>query len=138
MTQINEETANVEFARWCSLMDLDHKFEDSSMDEDDRRGADRTKRTIVRAIMAGSLSIDEDGVATFTPQSRKTPDQTPIVFDEPTGADIRAMDSRKDREMIAKMHAVLGSWTKQNAKRYAQMAKRDLAVCEALFVAFLA
>lgn len=128
-----KDVALEEFARWCDLMDLEHKFEESDMDEDDRAAASKLRRTIVRAIQKGCLQVDDDGVATFSPEKGDTSD---IRFGEPTGADIQAMDRRKEKEVVGKMQAVLASWTGQNAKRFAQMSNRDFAVCQALFSAF--
>jgi len=129
--KINAELAGVEFERWAEAMDLDHDAE--VMDEDDRKSFDRQKRRIVREIMRGSLVINENGEAEFTPRNPESKYTETIVFHERTGASIMALDRYKKDQAAAKTYAMLGDICRVPPKTFSGLVGNDCKVCEALF-----
>lgn len=130
---MTEEMAETELQRMLQLMDLDHKFE--NLEGEDRTSASKARDTVLRALRLGRLVVDSEGVATYTPQ---VGDTSPLVFAEPTGAVMQAMDRRKEGETMAKTFAMLGAWTGQPPTRFSAMRMRDLTVCQMLMSLFLA
>lgn len=129
---VDAETAQDTIETFAEAMDLD--VDVSEMDEDDRKAFADICKPIIRSIRRGHLVADEEGRPVFTPQVGKT---APIVFHEPNGASLMAMDKRKRGEDVAKGLAVLAATTREEPKRFANMAHRDLKVCNALVALFL-
>ncbi|HET9954087.1 MAG TPA: hypothetical protein VFQ61_06270 [Polyangiaceae bacterium] len=127
------EVAEAEFQRFVAAMALD--VDTSTMDEEDREEFKDKKRKIVRALMLGSLVIDEKGQPVYTPQVGD--DRSPITFLEPRGSSLMAMDQRKQGHNVAKSFAVLADITKVSPQRFANMFNRDIQVCLALQALFL-
>ena len=115
-------------------MDLD--IDISNMDEDDRKGLELNKNRIVKAIVNGSMVVNDDGEPVFTPTNSKDPN--PLTFHEPSGASLMAMDKKKKSEDMGKMYAIMGNVTKTNAQVFSSMNNRDLKVCMAVITLFLA
>ena len=132
--KISKEMAEQEFDRFGELMDLD--FDTSFMDEDDRKGFEQSKRRLVRAIMVGSMIIDDEGRPVFTPQ-RAGQEVNAITFNEPTGATYMAMDRKKKTEDMGKMMALMADYTKTSAGLFAKMKNADFKVCLAVTTLFL-
>lgn len=130
---VDAETAEAEFGRFLDCMDI--SSDTSTMDDESREGFLSQKRTIINAIQRGHLIINDDGEPVYTP---RTVDCGPITFAEPSGAAYMAMDRKKKGEDIGKMFAMMADITKQPAKTFANMKQRDLKVCQALVVLFLA
>lgn len=128
------DQAELEFEQLAENMDID--IDTSRMDEDDKASFEKQKTRIVRAVMYGDLTFNEDGEAVYTPRHVRTPRKDPITFHERTGASIMAMDTKKKGQDVAKMYAVLGDMCKVPPKTFALMVGTDIKVCEALF-AFL-
>ena len=93
------------------------------------------KRVIIRAMRMEHLVINEKGEPRYTPQLGNT---DTITFHEPTGATYLAMDQKKKGHDIGKMFASMGDQTHTSAGRFSSMNARDLKVCQALIVLFLA
>ena len=131
MNVVDKETAKVEFDRFVELMDLD--LDTSDMDADDLTGFNKQKRRIITAIERGSLVINEDGEAVFTPANAKSKYNEPLTFHERTGASLKAMDGKKKGHDVAKTYAVLADMCRVNQKVFAGLVGTDVKVCEALF-----
>lgn len=131
--KVAAEVAEAEFVRFVESMDLD--VETSRMSEEDRQSFDAQKTRIVRAIMDGCVVVNEKGEPVFRPRSG-TPSE--IVFHEPEGAALMAMDNRKKGHDVSKMFAVMAEQTKQPATVFAKMPMRDLKVAQAIATLFLA
>ena len=131
--KVATEVAVAEFERFAESMDLD--IAPKGMDAEDQKALDDLKRKIVGAIERGSLVVDDKGQPVFTPQ---VGDREPITFYEPVGSTLTSMDQRKKGQDIAKMFVTLAAQTKQPVKRFADMAGRDIKVCQALITLFLA
>lgn len=128
---ITQEVAEQEFERWAEAMDLD--LDTSAMDAEDLTGFAKQKRRILRAMGRGALVINEDGMAVYTPQNRKTKSQEPLTFHERTGASLMAMDGKKKNADAAKTYAVMADMCKTHPSTFAGMVGEDVKVCEALF-----
>jgi len=131
---IAPEVAEAEFNRFCVANELD--VDESAMDREDRKGFTQTKRKIILAMLSGSLIINDDGMPEYTPQRSKN--KTPVIFREPTGAAMMAMDRSKKDEDVRKMFGTLGEMTGTDSKIFSLMHVRDLQVLLALATLFLA
>ena len=131
--KIAQEVAEIEFKRFVDLMDLD--LNPADMDEEDRKGFSAEKNRLIKAIMCGSLIINENGEPIYTPQRIK--DSTPITFYEPTGASLMAMDRKKRTEDVGKLYATMGDMTKTSSGIFSKMKMADLKVCTAITTLFL-
>jgi len=130
-----KDVAEAEFNRFTEKMDLDVNTE--GMSADDKRDFTLQKDRLVRCIMDGSLTIDEDGQPTYTPQ-RAGSDVNDITFYEPTGASYIAMDRKKVGEDMGKLFATMADITKTSSGLFSKMKNADLKVCMSITTLFLA
>ncbi len=128
---VARDVAEHEFARFVEAMDLD--VDPEKMDAEDRQAFDTQRKRFVEAVMAGSLVVNEHGEPVFTPSAGGDP----IVFHEPTGAALMAMDTKREGAKVAKQMAVLAAVTGRNEGVFSKMANRDLRVCNAVINLFL-
>ena len=133
--KVDQETAELEFERFLEAMDID--ADTKAMSEEDRAGFEGQKQTIVMAIRKGRLHVNENGEPVFTPSTVDIDGGT-LTFYEPSGASYMAMDTKKKGQDVGKMFAMMSDMTKQPAKVFANMKQRDLKVCQAVAVLFLA
>jgi hypothetical protein len=131
---VAKEVAEHEFYRFAAAMDLD--VSTKGLDEDDTKSLEQQKAKIVAAIQAGSLVINENGEPVYTPQ--RSSDDTAIVFHEPTGASLMAMDRKKKTEDIGKFYAAMADMTGATPQRFSKMKMADLKICMAVATLFLA
>jgi hypothetical protein len=129
------EVAEQEFARFLEAMDLVEKCDSKNLDADDAKSFLDVKRIIVGAMETGHLVIDDKGQPVYT---AKLDDAGPIVFYEPDGAALMAIDQAKRGEDMKKAMRILSAMTKENPSRFAKMKLRDLKVCQAIQNLFLA
>jgi hypothetical protein len=130
---IATSVAEAEFERFAESMDLD--LDVSRMDAKELDEFKGLKRVVVRAMEHGRLVIDDKGQPIYTPQLG---DSKPITFHEPDGAVLLSGDKKKAGENVAKTYAQMAAMTKTSAERFANMKGRDLKVCQALYLLFLA
>jgi len=130
--KIDRETAESEFDRFVDEMDLD--LDTSQMDAEDLASFNKHKSKIIRAVERGSLIINENGEAVYTPSNKRSKSQDPITFHERTGASLMAMDGKKRGHEVAKTYAVMADMCKVHPSVFAGLAGTDVKVCEALFV----
>jgi len=128
---IDKETALKEFDRFIEDMDLD--LDTADMDQEDLNAFNRQKKRIIRAIEKGSLVINENGEAVYTPANPKSKHTEAITFHERTGASLMAMDTKKKNHDVAKTYAVLADMCKVHQNVFAGLVGTDVKVCEALF-----
>ena len=131
MTTITKELAEQEFERFVEAMDID--VDPARMTDQDQKNFDKARYRVIQAFMDGSLVLNDDGEAVYTPQNAKTPDHTPITFYEQTGADLMASDNKKDTQKVSQMYAMMASMCKVPAKTFALMRGRDLKVVTSIF-----
>lgn len=127
--KVSKEAAEEEFFRFASTMGLD--VDEASMSEEDGKSLRETKGVLLSALMRGHLSIDESGLPTLYPD-----DGAPIVFKEPDGAALMAMDAHKGE--LKKLFAVAAAVTGQPIVRFARMKQRDNKIVMKLIALFLA
>jgi hypothetical protein len=125
--------AEDEFMRFVTAMDLD--IDESRMSAEEAQAFKGLRRTFTRAVEQGRLVVDDDGQPIYTPQIGN---KQPITFHEPNGAVLMSADKKKQGENVAKTYAAMGAMTKTNAERFANMSGRDLKVCQAIYLLFLA
>lgn len=128
---VAREVAEEEFDRFADEMDLD--LDTSSMDAEDLTAFNKQKNRLVRAIERGSLVINENGEAVYTPQNAGSKHHDPITFHERTGASLMAMDGKKKGHDVAKTYAVMADMCKVHPSTFAGLKGTDVKVCEALF-----
>ncbi|MEE9393704.1 MAG: hypothetical protein V3W41_14470 [Planctomycetota bacterium] len=128
--------AEAEFERFAASWDLD--TDTASMEEEDRKSFEDLQRKLVRKIVSGSLAIGDDGCATYTLMHPKSDVLTEVTFSVPTGAAVVGWDKYKDRQNVHKLNAFMGACTKQAPATFAAMDFRDLKVCQAVALLFLA
>ncbi len=129
--KVDKDTATAEFKRFAECNDLD--IDTADMDAEDLAAFGKSQRRIESALMDGSLIIDDDGQATYTPRNPKTVDKSPITFCERTGASIMAMDGKKKNQDGLKTYAVMADMCKVHPNRFANLVGIDVKVCEAIF-----
>lgn len=133
---VAQEVAEREFARFLEAMDLTEKVSTKNLDADDRKAFESNKQVLLVAMRRGSLVIDEQGQPTFTPV--KSVDFRPIVFKEPTGATVKAMDQAKQGNNGERGIILMSAISGEVQARFVKMVRRDYAVCEAITLIFFA
>jgi hypothetical protein len=135
---VDKETAKEEYQRFLekNWLECDDDDDDIDIDVNEKRDAAKDKSLILRAIRKGWLTIDDEGVATYTPQRSMNCD--PITFYSYRGDTLSSMDKRKPHEEVTKIYVSLGAMTRTNAKRFSTMeGKPDLQTCLAIYTTFL-
>jgi hypothetical protein len=134
--KVATEVAEQEFARWAYAMDLN--FDPKGLDDEDKENFRRAKERLVRAMEAGHLVVDGEGRMVYTPQiANKAGERTPLVWNEPRGGDLAAMDQKKAGHDVARMYAVMARMTGVLPITFDSMVARDLKVCQAIVTLFL-
>jgi hypothetical protein len=128
---ISKDMAELEFDRFTEQMDLD--LDPALMDAEDVTAFNRQKSRIVRAIERGSLVINDDGEAVYTPQHAKSKHKEAITFHERTGASLMAMDGAKKNHDVKKTYAVMADMCRVHPSTFAGLVGTDVKVCEAIF-----
>jgi hypothetical protein len=131
--KVATEMAEQEFERFAEAMDLD--LDPKGMDDEDKKSFEQFRRRVVAALESGHVEVNENGEPVVHP--RTTEDKTPIVFREPTGATIMAMDQKRKDHDVAKQMAMLAAMTGRNPGFFATMGNRDLKLCNAILLLFL-
>lgn len=129
-TVVSEDVARSEFNRFVESMGLE--FSTESMTEEERSSHEVLVHSVLRALMNGSLIIDEKGRPVFSPVTGGDP----LTFHEPLGSALIAADQRKREQTTERTFLTIGEMTKQPPSRFAKMAIRDLKVCMAISTLF--
>lgn len=128
---VDKESALSEFDRFVGCMDLD--LDTADMDAEDLTGFNKQKSKIVKAIMGGSLVVNDKGEAEYTPRNEASKYKEVLVFHERTGASLMAMDGKKKNHDVAKTYAILADMCKVHPNIFAGLVGIDVKICEALF-----
>lgn len=136
--KITLETAEFEFERFLEANDLD--FDPEKMDEESKDSFLSQKEKIVKAIMKGSLIINDDGEPVFTPRPGALPEGTEtLTFHERTGATLIAMDKVKGKNAtMQKTYNMMANITQTHPSVFVKMKGSDIKLCEALFALLMA
>lgn len=130
---IAREVAEVEFNRFCVDMDIDNNVE--KMNEKNAEGFLELKETLISAFVDGRLVLNDDSEPVYTPK-RKGIDN-PMTFREPNGADLMAMDRKKDGQDMGKFFSLMDSVTKSAPGTCAKLKGPDLKVAKAIMSLFM-
>jgi hypothetical protein len=132
MNKIAEDVSEFEFEKFLDANDVLADAED--MDEKELKTFSQHKKRILRAIQSGALTIDENGVASYTPTHPDSPYTDAITFKQRTGATLLAADSRKDGQDAAKTYSMMASMTGLPPKVFSGLIGKDIKVPEAIFI----
>lgn len=99
--KINRQVAEEEFERFKSFMRL--RLDREGMDENERRDVNEDVQILIEEIMAGRLSIDDDGHPIVHP-GEGFPD---LVFSKPTGRSVAVIDKKKEAHKVAQQFALI-------------------------------
>lgn len=128
---IAQDAAEAEFDRFSESMDLD--LDISEMDAEDSTAFKKQKKRIIKSIMNGSLIVNDNGEAVFTPSNTRSKHKEPFTFRERTGASLMAMDTKKNNHNVAKTYAVMADMCEVSPKVFSGLAGSDIKICEAIF-----
>ena len=129
--KIAADVAQAEFERFTDAMDID--VDTAELDAEDLTAFTKQKNRIIRAIQNGSLIINDNGEAVYTPCRPASKHTDAITFHERTGASLMAMDGKKKNHDVAKTYAVLADMCRVHPKIFAGLSGTDVKICEALF-----
>ena len=127
--KISDDVVQAEFDRFVEEMDLD--LDPSFMDEDDARVLEKHKRRLFKAMGSGSLVINDNGEAVYTPQ--RSENNKPITFHERTGASLMATNGVQKGHDATKMYRMLGDMCQEHPSRFSKLRGVDIKICEILF-----
>jgi len=131
--KITQEFAQVEFDRFIEMMDID--IDPDDMNEEDKASLETQKKKLIKAMVKGSLYINDNGEPVYTTQRDKEPKV--ITFHESDGGALMAMDKRARNADVGKMFASLGEITKTSSATFVKMKQSDLKICMAIGALFL-
>lgn len=129
---VSTEVAEAEFERFVDAMDLD--IDVNCMDDEDKTAFAKSKRRLIRSIVRGDLSFNENGEPLYVPTNPRSKHKETLTFHERSGASLMAMDGKKQNRDVSKMYSVLAEMCKVPASTFAGLVGTDIKICEALFV----
>lgn len=130
---VSKEQAELEFYNFAEEMDLDIELD--SMDEESAQELQKIKDKMIKAIMYGSLTFNDDMEPVFTPQ--RSGDVKPLTFKEPKGSTFKCMDGHKDNQNMGKMFAVMAEMTGTTAGTFSKLSGQDFKICSSIVAIFL-
>lgn len=131
---VSREVAEEAFKDYCLNMDIDDA---SGEDEDDKKGFEQHKKLIVKALMDGTLTVNENSELVLTPK-RSPKLQDPLTFREPSAADFMAMDRKKDNAPITKTVVLMDSVTKSAPGTCSKLVGSDFKLAQSIMTLFIA
>lgn len=131
--KVARDVAEEEFNTLCENVDIDNDTE--AMSEEDQKGFEEQKAKLIRAIMRGTLTFNEDGLPVYTPMRSKI--DNPLTFHEQTGAHLMAMDRKKEGQNVAKLLSLMDAMTKSAPGTCSKLEGADLKTCMAIITLFL-
>lgn len=129
---VAKEVAESEFDRFVDMMDLD--VDVSIMDEEDVTAFKKQKSRIIKAMMAGSLVINDKGEAAYVPQHDRSKYKELITFREYSGATGMATDGKKKNQSVAATYAMMADMTGLHTKTFAGLVGSDIKICMAIYL----
>lgn len=130
MNKVAKDVAALEIDRFMEAMDI---VIDDDLDADSAAAYNRARSRMVRAVTLGSLVIDDNGEAIYTPKHPNSRSKEPIRFHERSGSTAVAMDSCKKGANTARMYAMLGDMCKVPPATFSGLVGPDIKMCEAIF-----
>ena len=132
--KVVKEVAENEFFRFLEKMDIEVDFDE--MSDDDTKDFSTCKNKLVKAIMQGSLIINDEGLPVYTPT--RSDNKDPITFNEASGSTILQTDKSKSNQTIHKIYASMAELTKTTPSLFSKMKMKDLNICMSICTLFLA
>lgn len=131
--KVATEVAEAEFQKLCELRRIDMDPADWNAEEVESFG--KIKRTIVKAIQAGTLVVLDNGNAAYTPP---LPDAVTLTFRRATGASFMSTDTVAKGKDMAKMCAIITEMTGCPPGYPSKLEAPDFNFCTKLVNLFLA
>ena len=128
--KISQEMAEAEFDRFVEMMDLE--LDPADMNDNEKSEMLDASKRVKRAIQRGSLIINDDGEAIYTPQ--RTESKNPFHFRELDGHALLASDKRKESARVSQGFTMMGQMCKCSPNFFANLKGVDLKVTQAIFV----
>lgn len=113
-------------------------FNTDEFDDDDKKGFEKNRGKMITAIQRGSLVINDDCEAVYTPWRPKSKEKEPITFGERSGSSVLASDRKKKDHDAAKGYAVMAEMCGVTASVFGGLVGPDIATCEAIFILLMA
>lgn len=127
------DVAEAEFEKLCLLRRIDTDPTDWNSEEVDSFA--KIKRSVVKAIMAGTLVVAENGNVSYTPP---VPDAKTLTFRRATGASFMSSDGVAKGKDVAKMCAIITEMTGCGPGDPSKLEAPDFNFCTKLVNLFLA
>lgn len=129
--KVAREVAEAEFERFCEMMAA-YADAKNLKNEEDVKSFNEQRERFIGAVMNGSLVVEDDGTAVYTPHSGGAP----MRFGEPTAANLIVADRFKRDANMQKQIALLASMSGRTEKEIGALSARDMRVCGALTAGF--
>lgn len=129
--KVAADVAEAEFDRFCLVFELD--VDPAQMDEKDKASFRQHKAVVTNAIRRGRLTFDGESRPVF-----RTSEGVELVFNEPRGKNIKAMDKQREGHNVSSEIAILAEITEKPPVTFENMLNRDWKVCNAFFTLFMA
>lgn len=126
------EAAESEFQRFIETMEL--CADEDKLNAEERESFNSLKKTLVRAVMNGSLVFDEAALPVFTPRFG---DGKALRWRLPIGGTLMALDGFKDGQNVHRLHSYIAACLGVSAGQIAKLDDRDGVVLRSLANLFL-
>ena len=126
---VAKEEAEKEFDRFFDCMDI--YIDESELDADDLSAFRKLKGKLIRSIMYGHLTFNDNGEAVYKPF--KSPHTDAITFHERKGSSLIAIDGKKKGHDVAKMYAMMADMTGLPQNVFSKLNGIDIKICEGIF-----
>ena len=125
------EVAENEFDRLCELRRVSTEVGD--MNEEEATAFAELRKKLVRAVMRGTLVIDEAGVATYTPPVAGA---KPFAFKNLTAASLIGSNG-KQQDNMSRTLQIIAAMTERAPAEVARLAIPDLKMCGSIVTLFM-
>lgn len=109
--KISKETANRDFESWADLVHID--YDTDGMNEEDKKGFEPLKKTIIKAIENGTCIVNGDTLEYTIKTCRKAEGLIgkKIVIEPPAGNFYTGMDGFKETQNVHRMNGAMSAMT---------------------------
>lgn len=132
MSKIDRETALTWFSQWADDNGLD--FDTSLMDDEDKTNFEKQKERVIKGVMQGAVTFNDDGEIVLEPQNKKSGYQEKLTFGEVTGAALVSMDRKKRGQDMGKTYVTMGEMCGVPAGTFSRLVGVDIKRAQAIFV----
>jgi len=115
--------ATQEFQRFKAEMRL--HLDREGMDENERRDVNEDVEILIGEIMAGRVSINDEGQAVVHPEGGGDP----LVFHKPNGRAVAVIDKKKEAHKVGQQFAIIGALCDTAPSVIQQMNWDDIDNC---------